>query len=118
MESLPIALDTLLQDLADAGVSAAVNPGEIQVPGAYVSARELALTRLDGGGRVTLHVWLVVPDAEEDQALPGLWALLDRALGVLDVDTTNGDTIQLASTLVVRDEGPLPAFQITTTLDL
>lgn len=118
MESLPAALADLIDILGEFGIAATTNPGQIQVPGAWISPRELELTRLDGGGQVTVHVWLVVPDAEEDQALPGLWTLLDAALPVLDVDTTNGDTIQLAATLVVRDEGPLPAFQITTTLDL
>lgn len=118
MGALRSALDDLCDTLTAAGVPATMHSGEIQVPGAWVSPRELALTTLAGGRRVTVHVWLIVPDAEEPDAIDALDPLLEAALDVLAVDTTNDDLIQLAGTLVVRDEGPLPAIQITTTLDL
>jgi hypothetical protein len=53
------------------------------------------------------------------QALQVLEQLLDGVLEVLAVDTANGDVVQLASTLVLPHSpgSPLPAFQITTTLD-
>jgi hypothetical protein len=110
--------DALVDTLSDAGVPATLDPGVIQVPGAWVSPRELQLLTLDGGRRARVHVWLVTADADEVTALDALEVLLDAALGVLAVDTTNDDLIQLAGTLVVRDEGPLPAVQITTTIDL
>jgi hypothetical protein len=115
---LSAALGDLVDTLSAAGVPATLRPGEIPVPGAWVSARELEVLSLGGGLRVTCHVWLVVPDAEEDTALAALDPLLAAALAVLPVDTTTGDVVQLASTLVVREEGPLPAIQITTTLDI
>jgi hypothetical protein len=108
----------LCDTLTEVGVAATTKAGEIQVPGAWVSARELAVKTLAGGWEVTAHVWLIVPDGEEDAAQDGLDVLLEAALGVLPVDTTGGDTVQLAGTLVVRDEGPLPAIQITTTIDV
>jgi tetrahydromethanopterin S-methyltransferase subunit G len=112
------ALGDLCDTLAAAGIDATIKSGEIQVPGAWVSARELAVQTLAGGWQITAHVWLIVPDAEEDTAQDALDDLLEKALAVLPVDTTNGDTVQLAGTLVVRDSGPLPAIQITTTIDV
>jgi hypothetical protein len=113
------AMTDLADTLAAAGVPAALKAGEVQVPGAWISARELAVSTLGGGWRVTVHVWLVIADTEETEALAAFDPLLEAALGVLPVDTTGGDTVQLAGTLVLRsDEGPLPAVQITTTIDI
>jgi hypothetical protein len=100
-------------------VPAAVDAEDVQVPGAWVTARELGRPTLAGSWEVTVHVWLVTSEATDSEALQVLEQLLDGALEVIAVDTTNGDTIQLAATLVLPHTGtPLPAFQITTTLDL
>jgi hypothetical protein len=113
------ALTDLCTDLRLAGLNAAVDAEDVQVPGAWVTARDLARPTLAGSWEVTVHVWLVTSEATDSEALQVLEQLLDAALEVIAVDTTNGDTIQLAATLVLPHTGtPLPAFQITTTLDL
>jgi hypothetical protein len=65
------ALTDLCTDLRLAGLNAAVDAEDVQVPGAWVTARDLARPTLAGSWEVTVHTGT-----------------------------------------------PLPAFQITTTLDL
>jgi hypothetical protein len=119
MPGIAAALGDLCAQLAVAGVPAAVDPDDVQVPGAWVTARELARPTLAGNWEATVHIWLVTSDATDSQALQVLEQLLDGVLEVVAVDTAGGDTIQLASTLVLPHSPgtPLPAFQITTTLD-
>jgi hypothetical protein len=120
MPGIFAALTELCGQLTAAGVPAALDAEDVQVPGAWVTARELGRPTLGGSWEATVHVWLVTADATDSQALRVLEQLLDGALEVLAVDTTGGDTIQLAATLVLPHTPgtPLPAFQITTTLDI
>jgi hypothetical protein len=119
MAAIRGALEDLCAALRGQGIPAAVNAEDVQVPGAWVTARDLTPLTLAGGLRITVHVWLVVSDADDATALDSLEQLLEGALEVLTVDPATGDAVQLAATLVLPTMGtPLPAFQITTTLDL
>jgi hypothetical protein len=112
------ALRGVCTALTGVGIPAAINAEDVQVPGAWVSARDLTYSTLAGGRSVTVRVWLVIGQTDDETALDLLEQLLDGAAEVLDIDTTT-DPVQLAATLSVRsDEGALPAFQFTTTLDL
>jgi hypothetical protein len=119
MGGLRAALDGVCAALASVGIPAAINPEDVQVPGAWVSARDLTYSTLSGGRAVTVRVWLVLADTDDATALDGLEQLLDGAQEALDIDTTT-EPVQLAGTLVLPHTPgqPLPAFQFTTTLDL
>lgn len=118
--SLTAALRALVEQLSAVGVPAAVDPDRVPVPGAWVTARELSRPTLAGAWEATVNVWLIVADSEDTDALRALELLLGAALDVLAVDTVGGDSIDLAATLVLPHTPgtALPAFRITTTIDL
>lgn len=118
--TLSATLRALAEELTAAGVPTAIDPGQVPVPGGWLTPRELARPTLAGGWQATVNLWLVVHDAEESDALRALELLLGAALDVVAVDTAGGDSIDLAATLVLPHTPgtPLPAFRLTTTIEL
>lgn len=108
------ATDQIVEDLAGVGITATIDPAEIEVPGAWVTAREVDDFTIGGGGTVTVDVYLIAPDVMPRDAMDMLSSLGMQALAVLDVEQmTTNDSIQLP------DGGrPKPAFRITTKVEV
>lgn len=107
------ALADLAALLDAAGVPATADPTTVQLPGAWLSPRELDLQTLDDGGQLTVHVWLVVPDTGVVDAFGALCGLLDLALEAVDPDEPTDTGLTL-----VLDDGPMPAFRLVVYTDI
>lgn len=108
------AADHVVSVLDTVGIPAAVDPAEVELPGAWISVTEVDLFALGGGGTVKVDVYLIAPDTMPRTALAILGDLAETALTVLDVDRmTTNDALQLP------DGGrPMPAFKLTTKVEV
>lgn len=114
------ALDGLCAALTGAGVPAALNPGDVEGGGAWVTPRSGTVNRLNGAGEASVWVYLVTGDDDAGAAITALGKLLDLALPVLDVDSTAGDPIDFAVALALPSNPTyqLPACRIAVQLDI
>lgn len=112
-------LTRLRDDLNGAGVRASLDPATVQVPGAWVTPRTITDLTLGGYGTLTAHVWLIAPDVGTLEALDLLNGLLDAALPIVQPVTSEGDSLDLGTSLILpaNPNTALPAFRIITELD-
>lgn len=117
-QRLNAAVTAVCAELTAAGVPASPNVGAVQVPGAWVSTRELVPHRTAAGhALLVVQVYLVAPDTDDEtEALTDLGELLDAALPVVpvDYDSDFGDAIETHTTLALGDGVIVPAFKILT----
>jgi hypothetical protein len=109
-----LALTPVRDALAGAGVPASLDPGTVQVPGAWLSARSIDQLTMRGTGRLTYHLYLIAPAVGTLQALDVLNGLYDAAWPVIDPVTEEGDVVDLAQglTLPANPTIVLPAFRL------
>lgn len=89
-------LDYVVGRLADADVSAAVEPEKVNVPGVWVDFTGQITHALDGDGLVGVEVVLIVPANDRRTSLAALQTLLDAVveeLGVPDGDIRKQSTL-------------------------
>lgn len=108
------ATDAVVSALEGAEIPASIDPADVNVPGAWVAAREVDVFTAGGGALVTVDVYLIAPDIMPRDAMDELSALSTRALDALDIEAmSTNDALQLP------DGGrPKPAFKITTKVEV
>lgn len=94
--------------LAGAGIPTTLEPGDVQVPGAWVSVRSMEPLTLDDAWTVRFHVYLVAPAVGALEAWDHLSKMLDRALTVLSPDEAVNTATSV--TLPHTPSQALPAF--------
>lgn len=118
---LGAAIIAATQQLSDrlnaAGVNCAVDASSVEAPGGWVQPRALELDRMDGGGTLTVRVYLVAPDDEETNVLTALGELLQKAVAVARPNTAsdNGELIDVHASLKLPEfDAAMPAFTYST----
>lgn len=109
------ALEAIANDLRAQGIRANVDPVKLNPPGALIRPAAVAHTRLGGCGELTVEVVLIAPDRPPAQAHAQLAEMLTTALHVIDPTeaTVTNEAVKLT------DSGqPLPAYRITTTVEI
>jgi len=111
------AMLEVVDALASAGVSATIDPRNVNLPGVWVQRLTLTPDLLCGGQTMRLRLVLVAPDVGTEQALDILDDLLDAAYKVAQPNTGTGTTDR---TVLLPDSAtPYPAtyydvdYQIT-----
>ena len=96
--------------LAGAGVPSSLDPGAVNVPGAWVTVRTITPLTLSGAAQVRFDVYLIAPEGPALEAWDHLAKLLNAALDVVDPD----EPIDTASRVVLphTPTQPLPAFRL------
>jgi hypothetical protein len=99
---------TLRNALAGAGISASLEPGDVEPPGAWVRVQSMTMVTLADVWSVRFQVYLVAPDVGALEAWDVLSGLLDRALTVIEPD----EPVNTATSVVLphTPNQPLPAF--------
>lgn len=78
-------VDALVTELTTAGISASIDPAEVDPPGVWVRHVGLSLDLL-GGFTIKTQLHLVVPDNGHAEARTGLVDLLNQVLAVAEPD--------------------------------
>src|SRR5699024_12672022 len=87
------AADHVVTVLDSVGIPAAVDPAEVELPGAWISVTEVDLFALGGGGTVKVDVYLIAPDTMPRPAPALLGALAGPARTVADGDGRTADRV-------------------------
>lgn len=114
--NIPAGLDAVVAVLQGAGVSAAVDPRDLNTPCVWVTARSLPTAgRFMCGDRLMkVDLYLIAPDTGTPEAYRHLNDLLVKALSVLEPD----GEIDLAETVTLPSGGgPLPAFRMSIEIE-
>lgn len=107
-------LADLAAQLTAVGIPAAIEPGEVPVPGAWVTGREATVTTLGGGGTVTAYVYLIAPD----NGVLNAHKELTRLLGLVPADWLAGPvSLNEGVALPANPTAPLPAYRVPVDLD-
>lgn len=101
------AVDTLVDLLRSAGVSASTDAGDLNLPGALIDVRSISFDLL-AGYTLNTTVLLVVPDNGPARALVALSDLYNLVSTVIAPD---GDVVVRTTTLA-ESPGPLPCLEI------
>jgi hypothetical protein len=98
----------LLELLDGAGVSATMNPGEVNTPGCWLALNQLQPVNVRGTTRHTCSLYLIAPDNSDQLAVEALGELLATVTTVLTPDGP------VRATRVVLPSGPtpLPALEL------
>lgn len=110
-------LQHLISALADADIAAALDPRDVNAPGAWITARKIKEMLFCGDIQITADVYLISRDVGTLQALEVLDQLLQQALEALASWDIEIDATALDEAVALPDgSGPLPAYKITVTL--
>lgn len=102
-----VALRDLLN--GQAGIPTSLDPGSVQVPGAWVSVRTFTPTTMTAW-TVRFHIFLIAGNVGTVEALDKLGDLLTKALTVIEPD----EPIQVTSTSLPHTPSQLlPAYLLT-----
>ena len=108
-DELSFASVQALVDLLDGvGVKCTTDPSELNLPGVWVTVDEFQARTLRGDIRITVSLWLIVPNVDPMRALEQL-AELWRT--VRTVVTPDGPTRTTAVLLPSAPTEPMPAFR-------
>ena len=109
-------LEQIAADLRDAGVSAAVDPRDLNLPGVLVRMDAVVpgSGKLCGTETLEFSLLLVVPEIGETGAYYTLDALYAATCSALDVNLTN-DRRPLGTTVLPGSPTGLPCLQMTGT---
>lgn len=110
--SLATAVLDLVDALNAAGIPAAADAGEVNLPGVWVQLDRVAENLLSGGITVTLRLFLIAGDTGTAAALDTLSTLYRQVLTVV-TPNTDADTTTAAVQLPDNPSTPLPALQLT-----
>lgn len=108
-------LEALAEALTAVGVPASVEPSEVQVPGAWVTARTAVIETLAGGGTLHAYVYLIAPDNGIRQSHEELGRLLAR---MPDTWVAGELSLNEGVALPANPNTPLPAYRVPVDLDL
>ena len=110
--SLRSAVEDMVAALNAAGITAAADPGELNLPGVWVQLESVAHTLLSGGVTVRLRLYCIAGDAGTLNALDQLSALY---VSVCELVTPNTDTDTTAVGVQLPDNpsSPMPALQLS-----
>jgi hypothetical protein len=112
--SLKTAVTDMVDALTFAGIAAAADPQDLNLPAVWVQLSTVAENLLSGDVTVTLKLNLIAGDTG---TLDTLSTLYDRVLGVVTPNTAT-DTTVVAVQLPDNPSAPMPALQLTVeTLD-
>lgn len=98
----------LVESLNAAGVRAALDPSDVNVPGAWVTVEGIQAETLDGSLRVEAVVYLIVGDQDYLRALEDLADLHNATLTVLSPD---GKVVP-QGVILPSTPTPLPALRV------
>lgn len=98
------ALAALADEITGRGIPAAIDPRDVDAPGAIVDLEEIDGAALCGIAAARATVYLVAPDNGRPLAMQTLLAMYDK---VQDL-TTGAQTIELA----LPETAPLPALKL------
>lgn len=99
----------LAQLLTDAEVRATVAPEDVNPPGAWVTLEEFSTRTVRGDLRLTVVVYLIVPNTDHRRALEQLQALYNKARTVV---TPDGPVRAQGLLLPSAPDEPLPALRV------
>ena len=106
------ALQELVELLEGAGVSASVDPAELNVPAAWVTLEGIRQLNLAGELELDAVVYLIVGDQDHRRAFDALAELYNKATTVLDPDG-----VVVPQGVVLPDNPtPLPALRVPVTI--
>ena len=108
-------LEGLAQALTLAGVPASVEPSEVPVPGAWVTARTADIETLAGGGTLHAYVYLIAAEngiREAHKELGKLLALMPDTWVAGELSLNEGVA------LPANPSTPLPAYRVPVDLDI
>lgn len=108
------ALDQLCVDLTAMGVRATQDPREVNAPGAWVLPVKAQSHYLAGGVVIDVDVYLIAPDHGYQRSTRVLSELFDLTRSLVDID----DTSFVDAVTLPAGGAPLPAWRITTTLQI
>ena len=111
MPDLEQAVGTLVAELVAAGINAAADPAELNLPGVLVEFPTLEL-RFGKGWVAAWTLVLAVPNTDRRTALGNLGTLLDAVVTALNYQPNGARPVQVQ----LPDGGaPVPAYEITMT---
>jgi hypothetical protein len=98
-----------LTDLLDgAGVKATLDPSELNLPGVWITVDTFQARTLNGGIRLTVSLWLIVPNVDPVRALE---QLADLWRTVRTLVTPDGPTTTTSVILPGNPTEAMPAFR-------
>jgi hypothetical protein len=110
--SLRTAVTDMVDALTGAGISAAADPQELNLPAVWVQLSTVAENLLSGDITVTLKLNLIAGDAGTLAALDTLSDLYQQVIGVV-TPNTDTDTTTVTVQLPDNPTSPMPALQLT-----
>jgi hypothetical protein len=111
MPNLEQAVQTIVAELVAAGINAASDPAELNLPGVLVDFPSLEL-RFGKGWVAAWTLVLAVPNTDRRTALANLGTLLDEVVTALNYQPNGARPVSLQ----LPDQGaPVPAYEITMT---
>lgn len=102
--------------LLDAGLSATVDPRELNPPAAWVSANRAVDQTLCLDPIITVDVVLIAPDNGIRPAIAKLDEMLSAAMPALSGVCSSIENISLNDSAALSGVGSLPAFIVTVTI--
>lgn len=112
-----LAVMTALQSgLRDKGLSAAIDPADVNTPGAWLELDRLTETRLDGSGDLIVNVYLTAPDSDYSVVLrewdrqlaivTGLWLPIDGDTIPVNLQLPGALVPSLRVSLIIAHDPP------------
>lgn len=111
MPGLAPAADAIVAQLQAAGISAAIDVAELNLPGVLVDSPSLQI-RFGKGWVAAWTLVLAVPNTDRRTALSNLGTLLDEVLAALDYQPSEARPVSVQ----LPDQGaPVPGYEIAFT---
>ncbi len=104
----PAPIGQLVDALTAVGLRATTNPGELSLPGAWVTLDELHRFTLGADWQLTCSVYLITGDTDDQRAIEQLFQLLDDAMGAITPD----GVVTVTRVVLPTDPTPKPALRV------
>lgn len=114
MTSVLAAVELVRDRVEQSGIRAAIDPRDLNPPGAWVTIDQIRDVFLSGPPTVDVAVYLIVADQGQRASLANLSSLLDQLLasGAVAVD----QPIEPQGVTLPSGGSPLPALKLITTV--
>ena len=112
------ALTSLQDELDVAERPAVLSRAKINPPCVYIALRGLDLWTLCNGAEASVHLWVIVGDRDDENALIALGPHLDAVLAQLEDAGLPIEAVAADQVSGTDSTTPLPAFRIETHLSI
>lgn len=101
-------MQQLVDMLVDAGVSASMDPAEVNLPGCWLALDSPVVANMAGQLRLECTLYLIAPDTDPRRALDALGGLFGTVTGLLHPD----GRVVTQGVVMPGNPTPLPALAV------